>query len=362
MSVRPSLPSSADSEAATPAAAPETPSHVKAKLLRALEAAIRQHSKLAADDSERRSAAAAAATAHAMLAMVRHAQEDLMMTTLARSYGTAGASLEAIDAAFLAAAADAQVDVRSTRSNLASLVVLAKSNLICHPEGGGGVSSAPSRSAEEGAALPVDALCAECADLLHACAARLHCALYLLTHASLRLHGFSWQAHLDNPLVYYFHPDEIRLREAIRVLYGAPKRRAIFVALNVYHVSRGSALVKGLNTLSRDLLRLPIGLFHSGVEVCGLEWSFGSSDEKCCGIFGSLPRLCPFHTYRETLFLGTIMSSDAEVFYTLLSLADDWQGNEYQLLHKNCNHFSQAFAARLGLRDCIPSWLFPQLS
>ena len=55
--------------------------------------------------------------------------------------------------------------------------------------------------------------------------------------------------------------------------------------------------------------------------------------------------------------LGSVLTTDAEVLGLLLSLANDWMGDRYQLLTKNCNHFSQAFATRLGVQQRLPGWL-----
>ena len=45
------------------------------------------------------------------------------------------------------------------------------------------------------------------------------------------------------------------------------------------------------------------------------------------------------------------------VLCILLSLADEWMGDKYNLLSRNCNHFSITFAQKLGLDKNVPSWL-----
>jgi hypothetical protein len=42
--------------------------------------------------------------------------------------------------------------------------------------------------------------------------------------------------------------------------------------------------------------------------------------------------------------------SAAELRATLGTLEESWRGDEYNLLSQNCNHFSAALVAALGLR------------
>ena len=49
--------------------------------------------------------------------------------------------------------------------------------------------------------------------------------------------------------------------------------------------------------------------------------------------------------------------ADVEVLALLLQMADEWMGNKYRLVTKNCNHFSLALAGKLGVGSKVPGWL-----
>ena len=127
------------------------------------------------------------------------------------------------------------------------------------------------------------------------------------------------------------------------------------VWLHIYHV-RGLKTIKGLNMVSRDILGLG-GIFHSGVEVRGLEWCFGATRTDRSGVFCNKPGLCPFHHYSKSVYLGTARVTPRGCLELLHELAKEWNGLDYHLLQRNCNHFSLTLSQRLGLDSSFPEWL-----
>uniref|UniRef100_A0A7S3K2U1 PPPDE domain-containing protein n=1 Tax=Aureoumbra lagunensis TaxID=44058 RepID=A0A7S3K2U1_9STRA len=125
------------------------------------------------------------------------------------------------------------------------------------------------------------------------------------------------------------------------------------VILNVYHVGNRRSISR-LNKALRDVLRLG-GVFHTGVEVCGIEWSYGYCEEQRSGVFSSRPRQCPVHVYRESVYLGDCGLGALEIKSMLKLLRREWMGPDYDLLRKNCNNFTTVFSNALGLGD-IPKW------
>lgn len=115
------------------------------------------------------------------------------------------------------------------------------------------------------------------------------------------------------------------------------------VFLNVYNIAPPGLLHS-----------LGLGLFHSGVEVFGKEWSYGGTSEAISGIFWLPPRTAT-PDFKETVKLGEIPCSRMELVAVLDEMKPQWMGPDYNLLHKNCNHFSEAFAERLGLE--VPDWV-----
>jgi len=132
------------------------------------------------------------------------------------------------------------------------------------------------------------------------------------------------------------------------------------VWLHIYHV-RGLTAIKGINLVSRDILGLG-GIFHSGVELRGLEWCFGATRTARSGVFCNAPGQCPFHHYSQSVYLGTTRLAAEGCLQIMLELAREWCGLEYQLLQRNCNHFSFTLAQHLGLAAKFPEWLLAKRS
>lgn len=125
----------------------------------------------------------------------------------------------------------------------------------------------------------------------------------------------------------------LRIREA----------KTVEVLLNVYHISEPGLLES-----------VGLGLFHSGIEVYGKEWSFGGSSSNVSGIFWLSPKSAPL-AFKESIRLGEVACTPAEVGALVQDLEPIWMASDYHLLTKNCNHFSEAFAELLGLE--VPEWL-----
>lgn len=132
----------------------------------------------------------------------------------------------------------------------------------------------------------------------------------------------------------------------------ARPRKRISVRLHVYDLGRNTiaSLTKLQNSISKDY-----GLFHTAVEVYGLEWSFGRMSGDQTGVVYTKPKMDSAHSYRETIEMGSTALSPKELGSLIGRLCDEWPGNSYDLLTRNCNHFSEALLQELGV-DHLPSW------
>lgn len=128
------------------------------------------------------------------------------------------------------------------------------------------------------------------------------------------------------------------------------------VTMNVYDVG----LKVSVQTLNGVLHMLGNGAYHVAVQVYGLEWSFGSCEEDT-GVFRSVPRECQDHHYRSSQVLGTVQKTRRDVEELLQAMSAEWQGEDYDLLHKNCCHFSDALSQKLGSGP-LPSWVLSTAS
>ncbi|XP_044486500.1 deSI-like protein At4g17486 [Mangifera indica] len=123
-------------------------------------------------------------------------------------------------------------------------------------------------------------------------------------------------------------------------------RGSVPVSLNVYDLTpfNGYAYWLGL------------GVYHSGVQVHGVEYAFGAHEYPTTGIFEAEPKQCDGFTFRKTILIGKTDMGLSEVRAVMEELADDYKGNAYNLITKNCNHFCNDACTRLT-GNPIPRWV-----
>merc|ERR1712194_272051 len=86
-----------------------------------------------------------------------------------------------------------------------------------------------------------------------------------------------------------------------------------------------------------------------------MEWSFGYC-ETGPGVYRCHPRANASHEYRESVPMGGTMLSEQQVHDLLDDLRKEWIGSTYNLLQKNCCHFSHTFCQGLGAGP-TPTWI-----
>ncbi|OAD06083.1 hypothetical protein MUCCIDRAFT_17317, partial [Mucor lusitanicus CBS 277.49] len=100
------------------------------------------------------------------------------------------------------------------------------------------------------------------------------------------------------------------------------------------------------------------GVFHSGVEIGGKEYCFGGHEiPNVTGVFVIEPRIgIPELTLKQTFDMGTTNLTEKEIEDLLLQLSDEFTGPSYNLLSRNCNHFTEEFVFKLTQKT-IPAWI-----
>ncbi|KAL6911922.1 hypothetical protein ACP4OV_000727 [Aristida adscensionis] len=98
------------------------------------------------------------------------------------------------------------------------------------------------------------------------------------------------------------------------------------------------------------------GVFHSGIEVHGTEYGFGAHDFPSSGVFEVESKCCPGFVYRRSICLGTTDMSQEEFRSFIEKLAGKYHGNSYNLITKNCNHFTDDVCQNLTGKP-IPGWV-----
>ena len=98
----------------------------------------------------------------------------------------------------------------------------------------------------------------------------------------------------------------------------APRRPANTVRLNVYDLAESNAYTHDLG----------VGVYHSGVEVCGAEYTFSES-----GVFSHSPKGAESEgaVFREAVDLGVTDLTGREVQGIVDSMRADFPGKAYML-------------------------------
>ncbi|KDP38474.1 hypothetical protein JCGZ_04399 [Jatropha curcas] len=99
-----------------------------------------------------------------------------------------------------------------------------------------------------------------------------------------------------------------------------------------------------------------LGIFHSGVEVHGVEYAFGAHDYPTSGVFEVEPRQCPGFKFRKSIFIGTTCLDPIQVREFMERHAASYHGDTYHLIVKNCNHFCRDICYKLTGK-AIPKWV-----
>ena len=104
---------------------------------------------------------------------------------------------------------------------------------------------------------------------------------------------------------------------------------------------------------------LGVGIYHSGVVVHGIEYSFGGSkdsEENTTGVFGIPPRTAlPDTMFNQSVPVGETTTTPRQLEWILRGMGREWTKDSYQLLSRNCNHFSEELTKKLGCN--FPSWV-----
>ncbi|KAK6027105.1 hypothetical protein OSTOST_06873 [Ostertagia ostertagi] len=102
------------------------------------------------------------------------------------------------------------------------------------------------------------------------------------------------------------------------------------------------------------------GIFHSGIEVYGVEYAYGGHPYAFSGVFENSPQdaeeLGENFKFRQCIVIGETTYSASAVRELIKSLGQEYRGDRYHLISRNCNHFSAVLAKALTGND-IPTWI-----
>jgi len=199
----------------------------------------------------------------------------------------------------------------------------------------------------------------------------------------------------DSSLLRFTH--HVRNRQRVNVV---PPELLNHVKINVYDLLQSEAILRlpwGCNfpigkcfgLMNSGLHMIGTGAYHVGVEVNGIEYAYGANDTpKLSGVFTCPTRCSPGYEYRSTLDFGkrktvrrewiSVPSKnfrkeskkskeipnvyrEVETFVdgatVIQKMAQEYMGNEYDLLRQNCCTFAKDACLRLGVtEEDIPTW------
>lgn len=110
--------------------------------------------------------------------------------------------------------------------------------------------------------------------------------------------------------------------------------------------------------LSSFLWTIGSSLLHSAVVVNGKEYAYGGHDRRgLTGVYWTKPRAVPpGGTFKCEILQGFTVRPQEEIDTIIKEASEAFQGTAYNLLSKNCNHFTQHLCEKLT-GTAGPAWL-----
>jgi hypothetical protein len=124
-----------------------------------------------------------------------------------------------------------------------------------------------------------------------------------------------------------------------------------YAGLQTVSSSRVLINVYDLNEMNDSLYGLGLGMYHSGVQIGGLEWTFAGG----AGIYSDSPKSAPA-AFRESIDMGEFAGSSRDIDAILDDLRQKFRPNSYNVLSQNCNSFAEDFVERL-LAKPLPGYI-----
>ncbi|KAI1181790.1 DUF862-domain-containing protein [Nemania serpens] len=123
------------------------------------------------------------------------------------------------------------------------------------------------------------------------------------------------------------------------------------IIINVYDLLPAGRLSSVLWTVGASLL-------HSGVVINGKEYAYGGHDRRgVTGVYWTQPGTEPAGgTFRTEILQGFTFATQAEIDAIIRRASLDFDGSVYNILTRNCNHFTSHLCQRLTGRPG-PAWL-----
>ncbi|EPS36714.1 hypothetical protein H072_9717 [Dactylellina haptotyla CBS 200.50] len=132
---------------------------------------------------------------------------------------------------------------------------------------------------------------------------------------------------------------------------GASEDDGIAITINVYDL-----LPPG--KLSTVFWTLGVGLLHTGVAINDREYAFGGHDRRgVTGVYWMKPKQePPGATFRMGFVHAHVSHTPEEIHQILIDVSQEFQGTSYNVLTRNCNHFTSYLCEKLT-GTTAPKWI-----
>ncbi|KAI0142762.1 DUF862-domain-containing protein [Xylariaceae sp. FL1272] len=123
------------------------------------------------------------------------------------------------------------------------------------------------------------------------------------------------------------------------------------IVINVYDLLPPGRMSSVLWTFGTSLL-------HSGVVINGKEYQYGGHDKRgLTGVYWTQPKTePPGGTFRTEILHGFTFATQSEIEDIIRKASTEFDGVSYNLLTRNCNHFTSYLCQKLTGR-AGPGWL-----
>ncbi|KAF5401272.1 hypothetical protein PHET_05483 [Paragonimus heterotremus] len=101
-------------------------------------------------------------------------------------------------------------------------------------------------------------------------------------------------------------------------------------------------------------------IFVLDLSLSSEEYCYGGHPLNYSGIFALVPQdtevLGPNYSHKTTIVMGRTDFTESDIALILEDMGPYYRGDQYHLLHRNCNHFSDAFVQIL-CGSSLPKWI-----
>jgi len=103
------------------------------------------------------------------------------------------------------------------------------------------------------------------------------------------------------------------------------------------------------------------GAYHTGLDVDGVEYAFGGGSGPGTGVWSQVPTQIPASFanafYKESIDLGPSKPLTPSQLRAIIADSKyQWPRESYNLITRNCNHFSHQLSSALGAQ-LPPAWV-----